>query len=105
MGQSRLFCSIALKKLKKIPFLKKFQFFALIYGGYFLDSFFSWNEVLQIIITTLKKNIRATSWKKMGAIAPVVYELWAVKVEKNGDFLHFFYFAQKWSNLWDNLAT
>ena len=41
----------------------------------------------------------------MGAIAPVVYELWAVKVEKNGDFLHFFHFAQKWSNLWDNLAT
>ena len=40
-------------------------------------------------MTNLTKNIRATSGKKMGLVALVVWEIWPVEVEKGGFFMFF----------------
>ena len=40
----------------------------------------------------IKINVRATSGQNMGSVAPVVWELWPVDIEK-GDFSTFFLFC------------
>ena len=41
----------------------------------------------------------------MGFVAPVVWELWPIQIQKKGDFLPFFYFAWNCSNLEDIVTT
>ena len=42
-------------------------------------------------MANLDTNVRATSGLMKGSVALVVWELQPVKIEKNGDFLYFFF--------------
>ena len=56
-------------------------------------------------VANLNIKVRASSGQNMGFIAPVVWELWPVEIEKKGDFLRFLYFAYDCSNLRDIFAN
>ena len=58
----------------------------------FFSHFFPWNQAIQLTITNLKTNIRATCMQMMGIVALVVCELRPVELEKN-IFHVFFCFA------------
>ena len=57
----------------------------------FFSHFFPWNQAIQLTITNLKTNIRATCMQTMGIVAPVVCELWPVELETK--FFTFFLFC------------
>ena len=61
-------------------------------GWDFFSHFFLWNQAIQLTITNLKTNIRATCMQMMGIVALVVCELRPVELEKK-HFSCFFLFC------------